>query len=208
MEDTHNKISFKNELLRKSIHLTSAIIPVTYYFISREVEIIFLSIFSFMLILIDLLRKKNEAFSEFYLKFLKPILRGHEISNDKSNFTGGTYIVLAFLFCVIVFPKPVAITSMLIVIFCDSFAAIIGKNWGKHFISSKTIEGSLAFLISGIIIIIFTPKVTESIAEYYLGFTAVLFSAIFELIPVKIDDNITTPIFFGLVYLVLLKIFL
>lgn len=208
MENSESKISFKNELIRKGIHLSSVIIPVTYYFLNRETEIIILSIFSFLLIIIDLLRLKNENFRKFYLKFLKPILRGHELSNDSSNFTGGTYIILAFLFCAIVFPKPVAITSMLIVIFCDSFAAIIGKNWGKHFIMSKTIEGSAAFFISGIIIILITPKVTSSIVEYYIGVASVLFSTVFELIPLKIDDNISTPVFFGLVYLTLLKIFL
>jgi dolichol kinase len=139
---------------------------------------------------------------------MKPILRGHEIDNDKSVFTGGTYITIAFLICVIIFPKQIAITAMFVVIFCDSFAAIAGKSIGKHFIANKTLEGSLAFFVTGVIIIILTPKVTDSITEYYIGFIAILLSTIFELIPLKIDDNISTPIFFGLVYLLLLKIFL
>lgn len=157
---------------------------------------------------IDIMRVRYEPLKSLYMKYVKPILRGHELNNDRSVFTGATYLTLAFLICVIIFPKPIAITAMFVVIFCDSFAAIVGKSWGRHFISAKTIEGSLAFLLSGVVIILLTPKVTDSIAEYYIGFIAVLLSTIFELIPIKIDDNISTPIFFGLVYLGLMKIFL
>ncbi|MEO8209161.1 MAG: hypothetical protein ABI840_01260 [bacterium] len=208
MEDNKNKISLKNELIRKSIHLSSSVVPVTYYFIEREIAIFILGIASFILILIDILRTRYKPLRSFYLKFMKPILRGHEINNDKTLFTGGTYITLAFFICVMIFPKPVAITAMFVVIFCDSFAAIIGKSKGKHFISGKTLEGSSAFFISGVIIILLTPKITDSVTEYYLGFVAVFCSTIFELIPIKIDDNLSTPIFFGIVYLSLIKIFL
>ena len=208
MEDIENKISFKNELLRKSIHLSSSIVPIIYCFIDRKPAIIILSFFCVVLVLIDVIRVKHEPLRNYYLKFMQPILRGHEIDNEKTLFTGGTYLTLAFLICVIIFPKPLAITSMFVVVFCDSFAAIIGKNYGKHFIKNKTIEGSLAFFVTGVIIVLLTPKVSDSITEYYIGFIAVFFSTIFELIPVKIDDNISTPVFFGLVYLALMKIIL
>ncbi len=142
------------------------------------------------------------------MRFMKPILRGHELNGDGPVLTGGTYITIAFLICVIIFPKPLAITSMFVVIFCDSFAAIIGKSMGKHFITNKTIEGSIAFFVTGVIIICLTPKITNSPAEYYIGFFAVFLAAIFELIPLRIDDNISIPVFFGFVYLILLNIFL
>lgn len=158
--------------------------------------------------LIDIFRVRYEPLKAMYLKYAKSLLRVHELNNDKSVFTGATYITLAFLICVIIFPKPIAITAMFIAIFCDSLAAIVGRSRGRHFIYAKTLEGSLAFFLSGVIIILLTPKVTDSIAEYYFGFIAVFLSALFELFPVKIDDNISIPVFFGLVYLGLLKIFL
>lgn len=158
--------------------------------------------------LIDIFRIRYEPLKVFYLKYAKPILRGHEFDNDKSVFTGATYITLAFLICVIIFPKPLAITAMFVATICDSMAAIVGKSRGRHFISSKTLEGSLAFFLSGVVIILLTPKVTDSWAEYYIGFIAVFLSSIFELIPLKLDDNFSIPVFFGLVYLVLMKIFL
>jgi len=208
VEDTVNKISIKNELLRKSIHLSSSVVPFLYYFVDRVLAIYVLSAACVILILLDIFRAKHDAVGDLYLKFMKPILRGHEIEKNNSFFTGGTYITIAFLLCVVLFPKPLAITSMFVVIFCDSMAALIGKSKGKHFISNKTVEGSLAFLVTGIIIIILTPKISDSISEYYIGMVAVLLSAIFELVPLKIDDNISIPLFFGSVYLLLFNIFL
>lgn len=206
MEDISNKISLKNELLRKSIHLSSSVIPVSYYFLSREIEIIMLSVLSLILIIIDVARIKNVSFQNIYLKFLKPILRNHELENEKNLFTGGTYIVIAYLACVIFFPKAISITSMFIVIFPDSLAAIVGKVYGKHFIGNKTIEGSSAFFITGIIVVMLSPKVTDSISEYYIAFVCVLLTTFFELLTLKIDDNISIPLFFGCAYLILLKL--
>ncbi|HMQ69913.1 MAG TPA: SEC59/DGK1/VTE5 family protein [Ignavibacteria bacterium] len=208
MEDTVNKISIKNELLRKSIHLSSSIVPALYYFVDREFAIYALSAACVILILLDILRAKYDAVGDLYLRFMKPILRGHEIEKNNSFFTGGTYITISFLLCVVLFPKPLAITAMFIVIFCDSMAALIGKSKGKHFIANKTVEGSLAFLVTGIIIIILTPKISDSLSEYYIGIFAVFLSAVFELVPVRIDDNISIPLFFGLIYLLLYNIFL
>lgn len=206
MEDISNKISLKNELLRKSIHLSSSVIPVSYYFLSREIEIIMLSVLSLILIIIDVARIRNVSFQNIYLKFLKPILRNHELENEKNLFTGGTYIVIAYLACVIFFPKAISITSMFIVIFPDSLAAIVGKVYGKHFIGNKTIEGSSAFFITGIIVVMLSPKVTDSISEYYIAFVCVLLTTFFELLTLKIDDNISIPLFFGCAYLILLKL--
>ncbi len=208
LEDKENKISFKNELIRKSIHLSSSIVPVLYFFTDRDTAIIILAIFSFILVAIDILRRHHKPFKRFYLKYLGQILRGHEKEGDMEIFTGGTYITVAFLICVLIFPKPLAITSMFVVIFCDSLAAIVGKSRGRHFIMSKTLEGSLAFFLSGVIIILLTPKISDSVSEYYIGFFSIFLSTIFELIPTSIDDNLSTPIFFGLVYLALMKIFL
>lgn len=208
MEDNGNKISLKNELVRKSIHLSSSLVPVSYLFVSRDLAVIVLGISAILFISIDLIRKWNEPFRNFYHKFMGHILREHEVKYDRHVFTGGTYIILAFFLCVLIFPKPLAITAMFVVIFCDSFAAIIGKSKGKHYILNKTLEGSFAFFMSGVIIILLTPKVTTSENEYFLGIAAVFLSTVFELLPLKIDDNISTPLFFGFAYLALMKMFL
>jgi len=116
--------------------------------------------------------------------------------------------VIAFLFCVIIFSKPVAITSMLIIVFCDSAAAIVGKVYGKQSIGNRTLEGSAAFLITGVVVIFLTPKETIYVGEYYIALCTLLLTTAFELLPNKIDDNLSIPLFFGIVYTLLIKSFL
>jgi len=164
--------------------------------------------FSFLLILMDATRIHVEWVRKIYLKFLGPVLRNHEVDNKKLFFTGGTYLVTAFLICIIIFSQPVAITSMLVIVFCDSAAAIVGKVYGKHFIRNRTLEGSVAFFATGVVVILLTPKVTTYVCEYYIALCALLLTTAFELLPNKIDDNLSIPLFFGIVYTVLIKIFL
>ena len=199
----------KNESIRKTIHLLSSFVPFSYYFIDRETEIVLLSIMLFLMLSIDIGRAKSAGFRALYNKFLGNILRHHETEAGGFKLTGGFYIVLAFLLCAILFPKPVAITSMLIVIFCDSMAAIIGILFGKRKIGKgKTLEGSFAFLFTGLIIVWLSPKLTETSAEFIVAAASVFLTTFVELVPVKIDDNIVIPMFFGTIYLILFKIFI
>jgi len=208
LEDIKNKISLQSELLRKCIHISSAIIPLSYYIIDRKMEVYILSVFSFLLILMDTTKVRVNWVRKLYLKFLGPVLRRHEVHKKKLFFTGGTYLVIAFLICVFIFSKPVAITSMLIIVFCDSAAAIVGKVYGKHFIKNRTLEGSAAFFITGMIVIFLTLKETTSVYEYFIALFALLLTTAFELLPNKIDDNLSIPLFFGIIYTALIKIFL
>lgn len=199
----------KNESIRKSIHLFSSVVPFSYYFIPREIEIVLLSVMLFLMLSIDIGRARSKPFRDLYERFLGDILRHHETEAGGFKLTGGSYIVIAFLLCAILFPKPLAITAMFIVIFCDSMAAIIGILFGKHRIAlGKTLEGSLAFLVTGLIIVWLSPKLTQSMTEYYVAASSVLLTTGIELLPLKVDDNIIIPMFFGAVYLILLKIFI
>ncbi len=117
-------------------------------------------------------------------------------------------MVLAYLICIIIFPRALAITSMLIIIFSDSAAAIFGRVYGKHYIYNKTIEGSLAFLFTGLIVILISPKVTNFIGEYYIAIAAIIATTFFEIIPLKINDNLSIPIFFWYVVFNIISNFL
>jgi dolichol kinase len=206
LEDRKHKISLKNELLRKTIHIFSSVIPFFYLYSDFETTVIAVSILTVILILIDIFRLKLKKFNNFYLYVLNPILRKHEKINKKSIFTGGTYIVIGYLICILVFPKEIAIASMFIAAYSDTAAAIIGKVYGRIFVKSKTVEGSIAFFVVGVFVVLFTPKYTQNENEIYIGFLALLITTIYELIPVRLDDNIFVPLFFGLTYFALVQI--
>ncbi len=198
------KTGISKELKRKAIHLFSSVIPLSYYFLERKLFLLLLTAAFAAMVIIDILRNRKGFVKDTYGKFLGDILRPHEVKTEKIYFTGGTYIVLAFLLCALIFEKNIAVLSMLIVVVCDSAAAITGIVYGRHFIGGKTIEGSLAFFISGIVLFAVVMK-PDNLYLAFSGILSVVITALFELIPFKIDDNLSIPLLFGLVYSLLSK---
>ena len=208
MEEIKDKISYGNELLRKGIHLTSVVIPILIYILEKELIVYITLTAASLMILFDLLRKVSSGFNKFYLMILHTVLRSRELDVKKHLFTGGTYYVIGIFLTVWIFPKEIAAVAIFIMILCDTAAALVGKKFGMHKIFDKSLEGSLSFLIIGIIIIAVTPRISQFPLEYLIAFIALILTTILELLPLKIDDNLSIPIFFSLVYVLLNKIIL
>lgn len=175
------------------------IIPLSYYFIERNVLLVLLFIFSAMAIMIDIFRRHNEKIGNIYNMIFGDILREHEVNFNKIFFTGGTYILISFFICILFFNKEIAILSMLIIVISDTAAAVTGKTIGKRKIGTKTLEGGIAFFVTAMILFFIVIKPND-LTLIYIGFLSVFLTAVFELIPLKADDNITIPLFFGIVY--------
>jgi dolichol kinase len=62
---------------------------------------------------------------------------------------------------------------------------------------SKSLEGSLAFFISAVIVILIAPKVSRLPVEYVIGIIAAALGAVVEALPIRIDDNLTIPLAVG-----------
>lgn len=199
MENPSNSIGLKYELKRKLIHISSLVIPLSYYFLDRNFLLIILFIFSVLSVLIDIIRRSSPGFGKLYDKIFGDILREHETDKKNIFFTGGTYILISFFLCVLLFQKDIAILSMMVIIVCDTAAAITGKTIGRRKIGSKTLEGSIAFFITALILYFLILK-QQGLNVIYAGLLTVFLTTLFELIPLKADDNITIPLFFGIVY--------
>ncbi len=202
-------INYRDEVVRKLIHLCSLSIPIVYYFIPRTNAIIILSILTFIAVTLDLSRYFNPNVGKVFYKLFGFLLRRHEIDHNKKNLNGATYVFISGLICVIVFPKVFFITAFSILIISDSVAALVGRKWGRHKFLSKSLEGTLAFFISASIVIFFTPKINWSPTEYLIGFISAAIGAIVENVSFGFaDDNLSIPISIGLsmwiLYLLLL----
>ena len=194
----HATIHYRDEIVRKLIHLSSLSIPIFYYFISRTNAIIILSIVTFIALAIDLLRYFSPGFGKVFYSIFGILLRKHELDEQKKNLNGATYVLISALVCVILFPKVFFVTAFSILIISDSMAALIGRKFGHHKFLSKSLEGTLAFFISASIVVLFTPKVEGLLLEYIIGFIAAAIAAIVENISHGlIDDNLSVPVSIG-----------
>ncbi len=192
-------IHYRDELVRKLIHLFSLSIPIIYYFIPTSLSISILAVLTFIALFIDLGRFFSESFANIFYKIFGFLLRKHETDDKKKNLTGATYVLISALLCAIIFPKVIFVTAFTILIISDTMAALIGRKFGKIKFLRKSLEGTLSFFISASIVVFFTPKVGDFPTEYLIGIIAAFVGAIVENISYGFaDDNLTIPLSVGL----------
>lgn len=191
-------INFKGELLRKTIHLFSLSIPIIYSFISKTTALSILVPLTIISVAIDFGRYYIKKLNDIVLKIFGYILREHENDFKKKNLNGASYVLIAATITLWIFPKIFFITAFATLIISDTAAALFGRKFGKHKFLSKSLEGTLAFFISGCIVVFFTPKIANVPEEYVIGFVAIAVGAIFENISYGwADDNLTIPLSIG-----------
>ena len=137
------------------------------------------------------------------------LLREHELVHGQ--LCGLSWIFIGALVVATLFDKYLASMAMAVLIFGDAFAALIGKNFGRIKLCGKTLEGSMAFVALGTIVVCLyqyyiLPKIgLDVLFNTKFLLSAVVISAITELVAkqILIDDNFAIPLMFCLTYRIL-----
>lgn len=192
--------SFKKELARKAIHLSSLWIPALIYFLHPGLSIM---IFSTIFIGDALLeygnyKKWRWARRTFGWLFYRT-LRNKELKRDKFQVSGSLYVLFAAIVCTVLFSKPIAVIALTIMLISDSCAALFGKAYGSRCLrASKSLEGTVAFFLSAlVIVIIFNPIYPVTYASI-LACAAATLAEMYE-DKIEIDDNLSIPLFVGII---------
>ncbi len=185
------------ELLRKSTHISGLIIPIIYHFMDKNAMLLIVGVIAGIAIVVELLKWLYPPFSELFFRFFKPVLRSHE---RKGAITGATYFIVSTLLCVIFFKKHLAIVCIFFMVLGDTAAALVGKKWGRtKLIGKKSLEGSTAcFTICAMISLFFW-------LNPIVGLVGAFVATLAELLPLRIDDNLTVPLISGTVMHFMLK---
>lgn len=174
------------EIRRKIVHLATLIIPIAYYLTSKEVILTFLIPFFIFYLSIDILRRFHKGLGLIFKKyFFNRVLREKEVT----SFMGSTYFLLSTILTIILFPKGIAILSILFLILSDTVAALTGKLFGKISIFNKTVEGSIGFFLTSVLIVLAYPDI-----GFKEGLLGSICATIIEFLPLRIDDNLTIPL--------------
>jgi dolichol kinase len=106
---------------------------------------------------------------------------------------------ISILLTMITFPKVIAIIAILTLAWADPLSALVGIKFGKKKISKgKTVAGSAAFFVTTLICCLVSLCVFHGAFKpkyLFLSLAVALFVTCFELIPLKLDDNLTIPLF-------------
>ena len=139
-----------------------------------------------ILLFIDLLRVEYKVNFPLYSLFTK--------EKEKTNLHALTFAFLAAIITIMMYEFKIALAAMSMSIFSDGIAAIIGIKFGRHrFKNRKSIEGSLASLMTNLIIGYFL------IHSWYIFIPMAIIATLTELVITHMDDNFVVPIFSGFI---------
>lgn len=193
-------IKYRDEIIRKMIHLCSLSIPIIAAQIPRQTSVMILAIVTTVAIVLDISRHFHPTTSKLFYTIFGFMLRDHERDQKKKNLNGATYVLLSGLICLIIFPQKIFTTAFTVLIISDTTAALVGRKFGTHKFLSKSLEGTLAFFISAVIVVFVTPKADYLPIEYVFGIVTVAIGAIVENVSYGwADDNFSIPISVGFI---------
>ncbi|MCI0449328.1 MAG: hypothetical protein L0Y79_06015 [Chlorobi bacterium] len=194
-ENGNNSTPFKGEIFRKLIHYSSASIPIGYLYIEKNTVLLILGIILLLLFLVELVKYKSDSVYNLYMRYFKDMLREHEYDRRRFRINGASWVVFSGVFCIILFPKLIAVTGLLMLSFADSTSALAGRLWGKkQFAPNRTYIGTVAFFTIGILVVLFSPKYFGTAKEYLLAFTALIATTAADALSLPVDDNFTIPV--------------
>jgi dolichol kinase len=187
--------SLQKEIIRKAVHLSSLWMPAVIYILPQPIVVY---LFAFLLIFDFIFeygyhKRYRWARKTFGTLFYKT-LRNKEILDRKFHPTGSIYVLTAAIICSYFFDKYAAIIGLTVMLVADSAAALVGKAFGRIKIyKNKTIEGTLAFFFSAILVNILLSHLHPFGIYSILACSAATLAELFE-DKIKIDDNLSIPL--------------
>jgi glycerol-3-phosphate acyltransferase PlsY len=187
----------RSEYFRKIIHIFNLVIPFTYLFFleSRFQALRILVPLTLFAIVIEYLRVRSAAIKKIFNNFLKSMLRIHEMDG---KYTGATWVFISSTLTIAIFPKEIAIISLVYMSLGDTIAGLVGRKFGKMKFYDKTIEGSLA----GLIVCLLSGYLAQLSLPLVVVFSGAFAAMFIELLPMPIDDNLSVPLFAGTIMVI------
>ena len=160
-------------------------------------------------LLMDFLRLRITSMKSIFIVLFGSLLRRKEFS----SLTGGSYLMLASLVCMLIFGmgpegrvSGVFIAAIGFLALGDTAAAIVGLSIGQVKIFRKTLEGTLAglFVCIGVAwLVSILPGLDFPLG---IGILGAVSASVVEALPIEVNDNVVIPLLSGTVMMVALQI--
>jgi dolichol kinase len=188
--------TLRHELARKAIHLASAVVPVSYALgLPRETLLLLLGGALAIALTVELMRRHLPSARAAFERRVGVLLREHE----RGRWSGATWMAIAYLLSVALFPRAVAVAAMLAVALGDAAAAIVGRWSGARAAARtgaatgrKTWAGSIACAVATALGALLVARLGPGTA-----LACGLAAALAERPDVPIDDNVRVALAAG-----------
>jgi phytol kinase len=141
---TMGSVARDHEVARKTLHLTTAVVPLALAtgLVSQRIVAVGLLVLMAIALVVEWLRRRSRMVSRLFRDTVGHMLREHERSRA---LTGATYLIATFALVAIAVPTPIAIAALWAGSVGDAAAAIAGRAWSRRArTTGKTLAGSLA----------------------------------------------------------------
>jgi len=181
---------WRAEARRKAIHLSFLVLPLVLLLEplpwprSRgQFRILFLSLTA-TAIALDVLRIHERRVRTIFRRFFGELIRQHEAL----SLLGSTYLLLAALIAIEVFPQPIAAVALGFTVLGDAASALVGRAWGRHKLFGKSWEGTLGCLVT---CLVWAACVTHAAGlPLQITVAGALVATLVEVLPIPLDDNL------------------
>ena len=193
-------VSRGSEMPRKTLHLSTAAVPLSlWYGVPQRTVAGLLVVLFGIACAVELARRRSAAISAQFDATVGSMLRPQEVSR---GITGATWLLGAFAVVTLMAPLAAAIAATWAGAVGDSSAAIIGTVWRRaRGGSGKSTAGSIACLIA------------SAIGAWWLGAFGIpaatllgVIASVVERPSVALDDNVRVTVGVALAAAVLLRI--
>jgi len=185
-----------NEVLRKGLHLVVAALPLMMLEIGRLLSLAILVPVTLLAVTADIIRSRSSRFESLIQKVFGMMMRRDEQAGEGHLIVNGaTWVLLSLTLLTVVFDLETAGPSFMMFMVADAAAAIAGRTLGKHQWpwSRRTLEGSLAFVVSALGIGLLFAGISG-----WSMLAASLVGMIAESLPGPLNDNIRVPFLMAL----------
>ena len=181
---------WRSEARRKAVHLAFILLPLDLLHQilpwprgHRQFALLFV-VLTVGAVVVDLLRIHEKGVRRFFRDFLGELIREHE----RFGLLGSTYLLLAALLAIEIFPQPVAAAALGFTVLGDAMGALVGRAWGRHRFFNKSFEGALGCLIACLAWAGYVAWASPLTLPVLLA--GALVATLVEVLPIPLDDNL------------------
>ena len=179
-------LTYRQEAYRKIVHISSSSIAILLWYYGKDTMLPWVLAVAILFPILDKLRKYISLLSKIYFILFGIITRPYEYQ----VLSGASWVFIGAGFTAYLFNEKVAVIALLVMSLSDSSAALIGIKYGTTRLFNKSLEGTLAFLISTYLIIFLLSS-----ASLMLLLIATITATVIELFSTpKFNDNILIPV--------------
>ncbi len=165
--------------------VAGSIFPAAYLITGRpHVSLMLASFFLALLLSLEYERRRNPKIWDYILS-----KAGGFFKKQSGRLTGDTCFIIS-VFILLFFPKSISVAALFFLIFGDAGSGLIGARFGRmQIMPGKTLEGFAGGFLFNFIVALFLLPVLG--IPFFLLLAGALAASVVEILPLKIDDNLT-----------------